>query len=425
MTTTAPEKTTLKAPVKKTRWRAWRLLTPYLVAVALVILTIVAVSVESPDTGDAEYLSPTATGDFGGSVLAGRLAEQGVEVRTVTDADEAVELAARPGSVLFIPAVDYLRGDQLAELASLPPDTRIVLVKPGQLRLTMLTGLTVAETRLATGLADPGCTLAEAAAAGPAEVFSDRYTTPRPPEGEQKVAIGMPCYGGSLTAIPASEVMPETIVVGAADPFTNGRINAAGNSALAVGLLSAGSHLVWLDLHATEPLPPQETVEQEQEPYEPPPASSPENPLYKAFPSWVWAMLIGLLALFALAAMARGRRLGPPVVEPLPVQVPAAETVYGRARLYRRGASREAALQAMRDGALSRMLPVVGLSSKSDRSQVVSTVAARAGWDDQQVRNVLFGPEPGSDQDLLNSIHALDTLENAVLGERPHERHRR
>ncbi|GIG65644.1 DUF4350 domain-containing protein [Phytomonospora endophytica] len=433
MTTTTPPPETVEAapaakgPVKKkSRWSKPRLITPYAVVFLLAILTVIAVSVETPSPGDEDYLSPTATSDFGGSVLAQRLTERGIATTVATNVADALAAAGRPNTTLFVPAPDFVRADQLLEMSYLPEGTRIVLVRPGAFRLMALTGLQVADSRIATGLAEPGCNVPEAAAAGPAEVFRDRYAAPDPPKGMQPVTIGVPCYDGSMVTVPSVEEMPEIVVVGAADPFDNARINAAGNSELAVGMLATRPNLVWLDMHASEPPPKYDGEEQEPDPYVPPKASSPENPLYKAFPAWMWAALIGLLIVFALAALARGRRLGPPVVEPLPVQVPAAETVYGRARLYRRGDGREAALSAMRDGALHRILPAVGLSSKADLGQIVETVAARAGRDRQQVRMILFGPPPGSDQDLLNSIHALDSLEHAVLGERPHERrHRR
>ncbi|HEY1177513.1 MAG TPA: DUF4350 domain-containing protein [Phytomonospora sp.] len=416
-----------KGPAKKkSRWSKPRLLIPYAVVVLLVVVTVIAVAVQTPSPGDEEYLSPTATSDVGGSVLAQRLAERGVAVDVVTGVADAIALAGQGNTTLFVPAPDFVRGDQLLEMAYLPAGTRVVLVKPGAYRLMSMTGLRIAESRIATGLAEPACNVPEAVAAGPAEVFRDRYATRTQVEGAEPVDLGVPCYGGSMVTVPSADGMPEVVVIGAADPFVNGRINAAGNSELAVGTLATRPRVVWLDMHAAEPPPKFEDGEEEPEPYVPPNASSPENPLYKAFPAWMWATLIGLLVLFALAALARGRRLGPPVVEPLPVQVPAAETVYGRARLYRRGDGREAALSAMRDGALHRILPAVGLSAKAEVGQIVDTVAARAGRDPQHVRMILFGPPPGTDQDRLNSIPALDSLEHAVLGERPAERrHRR
>ena len=60
-----------------------------------------------------------------------------------------------------------------------------------------------------------------------------------------------------------------------------------------------------------------------------------------------------------LLALVRARRLGPPVAEPLPVLVPAAESVTGRGRLYERIAAREASLDALRAAAIARMARVL------------------------------------------------------------------
>lgn len=412
-----------EAPRRPRRqWSKTRVIVPFAVFLALVIVTIVAVSIETPSPSDPEYLNPAATGADGSSVLAERLRAQGVAVDVVTGVDAALQAANAPDTTLFVPAPDYLRFDQVLQFADLPRETRVVLVRPGALSLSGMTGLTVTESRIATGTVEPACNLPVPAAAGNAEVFRDRYGYGDDTFSDPGAPAPTSCYRGSLVSVPAGPYMPGVTLVGAPDPFTNGRIDAAGNSALAVGLLSGTKHLVWLDRHAPEPKP-KSTNKGKTTPYDPPPASSPDNPLYKAFPAWMWAALIGLLTVFVLAALARGRRIGPPAAEPLPVQVPAAETVYGRARLYRRGESREAAMRAMREGALSRLLPAVGLSAKAEPAQVVATVAARSGWDPQRVRTVLYGPEPVGDQDLLDSIHALDSLEYAVLGDRYHERH--
>jgi hypothetical protein len=55
------------------------------------------------------------------------------------------------------------------------------------------------------------------------------------------------------------------------------------------------------------------------------------------------------------------RRLGPPVPEPLPVAVPAAETVTGRGRFYERADARGAALGALQAAARHRILPLLDL----------------------------------------------------------------
>ncbi len=57
-------------------------------------------------------------------------------------------------------------------------------------------------------------------------------------------------------------------------------------------------------------------------------------------PEWVTPVLLLLIVVFVAAAVWRGRRLGPLVIENLPVVVRSRETMEGRARLYQRSSSR-------------------------------------------------------------------------------------
>ena len=109
------------------------------------------------------------------------------------------------------------------------------------------------------------------------------------------------------------------------------------------------------------------------------------------------------------------------VVEPLPVVVRAAETVEGRARLYHRGRARDRAAQALRDGARSRLVPLLGLGADPPPSTVVDTVAARSGRPPQEVGALLFGGAPTDDAQLVALPDALDQLVRTTLdSEGPH-----
>src|SRR5690606_1050452 len=82
-------------------------------------------------------------------------------------------------------------------------------------------------------------------------------------------------------------------------------------------------------------------------------------------PGWVVpVMLLGLVT-FLAAAVWRGRRMGPLVVETLPSIVPADETVRGRARLYARAGARLRAADALRIGALGRLARELGLPGRA------------------------------------------------------------
>jgi hypothetical protein len=124
--------------------------------------------------------------------------------------------------------------------------------------------------------------------------------------------------------------------------------------------------------------------------------------------------LIQLVIGIALLALWQARRLGPVVAEPLPVVVRAAETVEGRARLYRRANARDRAADTLRDAALARLVPMVGLPRGAEPAAVVSAVAARSGWPATEVSALLYGPAPGDDAALVRFADNLDRLEREV-----------
>src|SRR5262249_53661964 len=154
----------------------------------------------------------------------------------------------------------------------------------------------------------------------------------------------------------------------------------------------------------------------------------------------VWAFLgLLLLALLALA-VARGRRLGPPVVEPLPVVVRGAETVEGRGRLYHRARARGPALDVLPAAARDRLPPATSEPASDGRahpptdgnrrgartggqvldpgaapSTVVGALAARTGWPPDEIDEVLYGPPPTDDAGLVRLSAQLDALVRDAL----------
>jgi hypothetical protein len=415
--------------MKRRRWP--RLAIPFAVAAAVLAGTGVTHAMQSPDLTDPAYLNPDSGAAAGGHDLAQRLRAAGVTVQRVSKSSAALVEAHRGDATLFIPAPGLMHPFYLRMLKLLPESTRVVLVAPGT--LTLDRGLLPVEdrgTRWAAAAVEPDCALPEAAAAGRAAIAGTRY---RVDPDEQTLR----CYAGSLVGV---RLGPATVLLaGASDPFRNDRIGEYHNAALATALLRTHHKLIWLDLHHPEPQP---GVVHGGDPGAAPPslgdAGSPDpdfpitvprsgdagnggepaggaggaspNPLWSAFPAWMWAAL-GLLGLIALVlAFASGRRLGPPVTEPLPVLVPAAETVAGRGRLYRRAKARGPALFALRAAALHRLLPALGLPPDAPAGTVVDAVAAGTSRDTAEVHSILYGPDPEDDEGLVRAVEELDTL---------------
>ncbi|MCT2277966.1 DUF4350 domain-containing protein [Micromonospora chalcea] len=414
-TVTPAETATAATP----RRRRHRLLVPLGLAVLLIVTTLVLHAVDRPDTDEPGFLSPVATDGDGGSRLAEALRAQGVPVRRETTFDGVLQTAGIVPSTVFVPAPGLVHPDLLDRLIALPPGTRLVLVEPSARVLAELdTPVEPVARRWAARAVPPDadgtpCPLPEAVRAGAAAIDLQRYAGPAEVDH---------CYGGALLRVPGGV---EVVLAGASDPFRNDRIGEWGNEALATGLLGGNRPLVWLDLPEPVPAPTRPSWSPEPFTEEPAPAGSGgserpdppdradppwENPLWGAFPQWFWALLAQLLLAGLLVVLWRARRLGPPVSEPLPVTVRSAETVRGRARLYRRAGARGTVAETLRAAALDRLLPRLNLPPDTPDDEVAAVVAARAGADPERVAELLYGPAPEKDRELLELARELDAL---------------
>lgn len=450
MTSTVEAKSPTQAPPRRPR-RRHRVLIPFGVVLVLIVVTLVAHAVDQPDPGDRGFLSPVAIDDDGGSRLAEALRGKGVPVRRETDTLRALA-ATRPGpATLFVPAPELVHPDTVGALAELSAGSRLVLVDPSRRVLAGLEAPVVpTERRWATRATAPGanghrCPLPEADLAGTAAADRQRYAT----SPGQASALSR-CYAGGLVRVPGQT---ELVVIGASDPFRNDRIGELGNLALATGLLGGPRPVVWLDLDGPAPAPTYRTGPGGEPAWSPTPGSGsnewqdddpgsggpaqqggddgsaddeaegetpPQNPLWAAFPAWFWALLVQLGLAGLLVVLWRARRLGPPVPEPLPVTVRSAETVLGRARLYRRARARGPAAETLRAAALDRLLPRLNLPPTTPPAEVAARVARRADIAADQAEDLLYGDEPATDQDLLELARALDRLTRTVAASPDH-----
>jgi hypothetical protein len=178
--------------------------------------------------------------------------------------------------------------------------------------------------------------------------------------------------------------------------FTNEHIAAAGNAAVALGALGATADLVWF----------------QQSPLDRAAGTGPT--LQDLTPGWVTPLVVLLLLTGVAAALWRGRRLGPVVIEALPVAVRSRETVEGRARLYNRGAARLHAADGLRIGAVRRIAPLTGLSRTASVEEVAEAAARLTGRPHDAVTALLLTAEPATDRDLVRISDDLTRLEAAV-----------
>jgi hypothetical protein len=413
------------------------LVAPPALVVLLMIVSAVAYALQQPDESDRAFLSPASEAPIGAARLARLVEQRGVTVERATRTSDALVAAYRGGVTLFVPAPALVNQYYLRMLRLLPASTRLVLVAPTDSALSRgRLPISVADRRWATVVEPPGCDLPVAAGAGDAAARRESFTAPDVHAIELRR-----CYRGGLVQLRWYSM--DLIVIGANDVFRNDRIGEHGNATLATDLLTGTGRLIWLDVHRLEPPP---AVDPGASADSAPPSLAPGSPdpnfptgdpgepgsgssgggdngsggggsapsVWSAFPPAAWATVALLLAAGVLMAAARGRRLDGPVGEPLPVTVPAAETVLGRGRLYRRAKARDTALSTRATATRQRLGHLFGLPADPPREVLVAAAAAQAGWSAADVESTLYPPAPADDEQLVAAAANLDGLLRAV-----------
>ncbi|WP_424529305.1 DUF4350 domain-containing protein [Sphaerisporangium viridialbum] len=388
MTVTAPERAapsgpaTSTSPTARSIWRGGR----GMVLFGVIVIVVAALTALVTGTStEGRRLDPANATLTGGKALAEILGRRGVRVERVSTAEDVVRLDG-PGAQLLVSSTAYLGDDDIATLSRTRADRLIVGTTPGLLGLAP--GIT-ASGQAAVRSREPRCDLPAAVRAGSAFTGGAALSVPTGSVG---------CYpsgdGPSLVRSFSSRVV--TVVADGAF-MTNQRLAEDGNAALAINLAGARPVLIWLVPDESGLIP-----------------GSGDASAGDLVPAGVpWAVLQLGVALL-LAALWRGRRLGPVVVEALPVVVRAAETVEGRGRLYRARRARDRASATLRAATAARLAPRLGLSGDATPNEIIAATALRTGQDAVWVRSVMYGLIPADDAGLVALAGHLDTLERQV-----------
>jgi hypothetical protein len=370
-----------------TAGQLWQAAKGPVTVLAVVLLAGIVVALA---TGGAPggRLDPRSPAPSGARAVAEILRDQGVEVRLVTTT-AAMTAATGRGDTLLVVDPDLLAGSQVESVRSIGAD--LVLLSPtapGR----YFPGVVASPAD--PGVRSPGCTLPAARRAGAADAGVIAYDV------SSAADLGSPrlCYArdGAPSLVQGTVDGRPVTLLGSSSALTNSRLDDEGNAALVLGLLGAHPRLVWY-LPSAADVPP-----------------SAQQSLYDLVPGGVWWGLVQLGVAVLLLALWRARRLGAVVVEPLPVVVRAAETVEGRARLYRRNGARGQAAESLRAGVRSRLGAALGLPRRAEPSALVGAVAARSGWSGADVTALLYGAAPADDAALVRLADHLDALEREV-----------
>lgn len=364
---------------------------------AVIVIAAVVLAANGASPGGVAF-SATNPGPSGSKAIAAVLKHQGVDV-TVPGTLAAAKSALRSSpteTLLLVDPDGHLDDAQLRSLASLA--SHVVLLTPTFDQAAALApGIGLAGTVGAASLSS-GCDLPAARTAGRVTGTGSGYRV------VDATTHATTCFGsgkGVYSVVDLQNAGQRVTVVGTSAAFTNEHIAERGNAALALTLLGDSGHLVWFLPTIDDTVGTGQSIAQ-------------------LTPAWVGSVSALLIIVAITAAFWRGRRLGPLVVENLPVVVRASETMEGRARLYQRGAARLHALDSLRIGTVARLAMLCGLPRIASVDEVIAAVAAVTARDPAAVRAVLLGAEPASDRELVRLSDDLLELERAVAaGIRP------
>lgn len=370
-------------------------------AVVLALLVAIIAAALRGGYRDAPF-EPSSPGPGGSKALASVLEEQGVEVaeerRTAGAAD-----ALRSGGTVLVTAPDELQHAQLEALhAALGEgDGHLVLLSPGFVALTMLapgvqpTGTLPADA--APILADARCGDADfrarAIRAGEVPLTEDGSATApgilyRAPE-DVRACFTTPAGSAVVRS-------GDVTILGSARLVTNAGLRDADNPAVALNALGTSGPVTWY-------LP------------------SPDDPmrdhvpgLIDRLPPWLPGVALWLVVCTLLALVALSRRLGPAVIEPLPVSVAAQELTVGRAHLLRRAGARDLAARSLRSAACVRLADRLGVRRREGLDALIAALAPHVDGDTSRLRALLGPHRITTDEQLVRLAHDLDRLEKEI-----------
>ncbi|SCE44980.1 DUF4350 domain-containing protein [Streptomyces sp. DvalAA-19] len=411
MTTATAPSPTSTAPTPHQVWKRARGL-----LIALLVLVIAGITFAAVRSGtNYGHLDPRSPDPKGSRAAAELLKDRGVSVTVVTTLDEATT-AVGPDTTLLVTGPNLLTPSQQHRLheATTASTSRTLLIAPGPAAVSRLAPGVRAEPHRPVSAIPPSCELPAARSAGTADMGGIRYTAP----GSNATAC-YPSDGTPSLLIRKERGDGDTVLLGSPDFLHNQRLDQQGNASLALQLLGSRPHLVWYLPSLTDPSAtsddgsPDGTDDDGHTGEE---TSGDESDFLDLIPSgWLWGTLQLTLAA-VLAAIWRSRRLGPLVMERLPVSIRASESAEGRAGLYRKANARDRAAAALRTAARTRIARLTGVTAREAHTShvLLPAVAARTTTPDGELSTLLFGPAPADDAALVLLADHLDALEREV-----------
>lgn len=346
-------------------------------SVAVVAVALVALLAPSPES--ATPLDPDNPGPDGSRALARVLEDHGVQVVVARSADALDDTPVDADTTVVVVRTGGLGPPTIERMLAHTRPAELILVEPGPALLDEL-GLPSSSRRV-----EPD---------GPLRAdCDDPLVAGLTLEADRVATYDAGCFpvgdNGAVLSRPRSRM----VLWGAEAVLRNEDVLHADNAAVALRLLGGRERLVWY-LPSVRDLDGEEGVG-----------------LASLLPRWIVpALILALLAVAALA-WARGRRLGPLAVEPLPVVVRAVETTESLGRLYQRAGDRRHAADLLRRATLDRLARRLRLGPAAPDA-VARAVAEVTGRPAADVDRLLApGQTPPDDHALITLANDLAALE--------------
>ncbi|NHA66714.1 DUF4350 domain-containing protein [Phycicoccus flavus] len=401
--TAAPEAT--RSPASGASPSAVRRVRGVALWVVAVVLGGVLIALAAGSSPPDDYLHPDGTGQGGTRALVEVLRDQGIDVEVAGTAQEAIDAAGDGSGTTVVVGNSSLLGSTAARrlLASTRGADRVVFLDGAPDVLPEL-DLGVTATRSGDEVSAADCRV-------PWVQDGDtvaRWSWVFGPSGDRLPAGSVGCYPAApdgpgsprlwaAVDLPASPAHAPVTLVGFPDAATNRFVTEADHAGLVVRLLGASPRLVW---------------------YHPTADDLTENPTPAdegaVWPSWLGLVVwLGALAFLAFA-VARGRRLGRLVPEPLPVVVRATETTESRAELYRAARADARAAAVLRHATRTRLAARLGLPPGGGLPELVAAVSDATGVPATELDALLRDAPPQDEAALVRTAQQLAHLEEKV-----------
>jgi hypothetical protein len=239
------------------------------------------------------------------------------------------------------------------------------------------------------GLLRPQCDLA--AVSRVRRIRADGAAPFRTKEGD---VTCFPVDGGAYLVAHASGA-GTVVALGGAGPFVNSQLAKEDNAALAVSLLAPTGREVVTVLQPAGPGGGRQSLRQL---------------VSRRVKDGLWQLLVA----FALFALWRARRLGRPVLEPQPVQIPGSELVVAVGNLLQSAKRREAAGRMLRASLRRTLRERLGTSVDAGAGEMAAAVSARTGLDPAAVESTLSDRPVADDAALVALAREVEELRNEV-----------